>query len=264
MTSEQKQQIYSLLKTASDSILGYKSKSFDENAPFFKDDEKIQLQEKQQPQQKIQPQENTKSSNQILPQSMQNVIEKIAQCSRCPLAKTRHNTVPGTGVSSPFVLVIGEGPGFEEDMQGLPFVGPVGQLLDKMLAAINLSRISNVYIANIVKCRPPQNRNPYPEEADACSSFLQAQIALLKPKAILCVGTVAAKNLLKTEFGVTKLRGQFFEYQNIPVCVTYHPSALLRDNSLKRLAWEDLKFFKTKLLELNPGYESQYIPYVKQ
>ena len=264
MTSEQKQQIYSLLKTASDSILGYKSKSFDENAPFFKDDEKIQLQEKQQPQQKIQPQENTKSSNQILPQSMQNVIEKIAQCSRCPLAKTRHNTVPGTGVSSPFVLVIGEGPGFEEDMQGLPFVGPAGQLLDKMLAAINLSRISNVYIANIVKCRPPQNRNPYPEEADACSSFLQAQIALLKPKAILCVGTVAAKNLLKTEFGVTKLRGQFFEYQNIPVCVTYHPSALLRDNSLKRLAWEDLKFFKTKLLELNPGYESQYIPYVKQ
>ena len=102
-------------------------------------------------------------------------------------------------------------------MQGLPFVGPAGQLLDKMLAAINLSRISNVYIANIVKCRPPQNRNPYPEEADACSSFLQAQIALLKPKAILCVGTVAAKNLLKTEFGVTKLRGQFFEYQNIPL-----------------------------------------------
>ncbi len=280
MTCQQKQQIYNLLKTAADSVLGFRVKSFD-TTPVFYDDplpapqnlqEQTDLHEPS-PAAPLEAPPATSSDHSSLDfstvhssleDSICNLKNQISACSRCPLAKTRHNTVPGTGVSSPFVLVIGEGPGFEEDMQGLPFVGPAGQLLDKMLAAINLSRISNVYIANIVKCRPPQNRNPYPEEADACSSFLQAQIALLKPKAILCVGTVAAKNLLKTEFGVTKLRGQFFEYQNIPVCVTYHPSALLRDNSLKRLAWEDLKFFKTKLLELNPGYESQYIPYVKQ
>lgn len=195
--------------------------------------------------------------------SLQAVADKIACCTRCVLSKTRHNVVPGTGCATPYVLVIGEGPGFEEDMQGLPFVGPAGQLLDKMLGAIELSRSSNTYIANIVKCRPPQNRNPYPEEAEACSSFLQAQIALLKPKMILCAGTVAAKNLLKTELGVTRLRGNFYEYAGIPVGVTYHPSALLRDDKLKRPAWDDLKMFKLKLLELCPDYQKSYVPYVR-
>lgn len=271
MTALEKQQIYTLLKTASDCLCQYKDPSFPQNPPVFTDDKLIIKESKEEfTQATVQPvislqtaAENKNELPQNLPpveenSSIQNIAKKISECVRCPLSKTRHNTVPGMGVSSPYVLVIGEGPGYEEDMQGLPFVGPAGQLLDKMLAAIKLSRKTNTYIANIVKCRPPMNRNPYPEEADACSSFLQAQIALLKPKAILCVGTVAAKNLLHTELGVTRLRGSFYEYCKIPVGVTYHPSALLRDEQLKRPAWEDLKFFRTKLLELCPDYETHF------
>ncbi len=270
MTALEKQQIYTLLKTASDCLCQYKDPSFPQNPPLFSDDEQITKESpKEVKTQEIPPAVSVsqvsaplKTLNE-LPQveensSIQNIAKKISECVRCPLCKTRNNTVPGMGVSSPYVLVIGEGPGYEEDMQGLPFVGPAGQLLDKMLAAIKLSRNTNTYIANIVKCRPPMNRNPYPEEADACSSFLQAQIALLKPKAILCVGTVAAKNLLHTESGVTKLRGNFYEYCKIPVGVTYHPSALLRDKELKRPAWEDLKLFRTKLLQLCPDYETHF------
>ena len=266
MTALEKQQIYTLLKTASDCLCQYKDPSFPQNPPAFTDDQQISTETKEEFQAAVQPvisSPTTTESRIELPQieensSIQNIAKKINECVRCPLSKTRHNTVPGMGVSSPYVLVIGEGPGYEEEMQGLPFVGPAGQLLDRMLAAIKLSRKTNTYIANIVKCRPPMNRNPYPEEADACSSFLQAQIAILKPKAILCVGTVAAKNLLHTELGVTKLRGNFYEYCKIPVGVTYHPSALLRDEQLKRPAWEDLKFFRTKLLELCPDYETHF------
>ena len=127
-----------------------------------------------------------------------------------------------------------------------------------MLAAIGLDRKSNCYIANIVKCRPPQNRDPYPQEQDACFSFLEAQINILKPKMILCAGSTAAKNILKSPLGVTKLRGNFYEYSNIPVCVTYHPSALLRDESLKKYAWEDLKMFREKLIKLVPNYQESF------
>lgn len=155
-------------------------------------------------------------------------------------------------------MVIGEGPGAEEDLQGRPFVGRSGQLLDKMLAAVSLSRTVNVFIANIVKCRPPGNRDPQPEESEACAGYLAAQIAYIKPKAILALGRIASRNLLATNEGITRLRGRFFDYRGIPLMPTYHPSALLRDENLKRPAWEDLKRFREKLRELEPGYEAAF------
>jgi len=148
------------------------------------------------------------------------------------------------------VLVVGEGPGADEDAQGRPFVGKAGQLLDKMLAAISLSRGTNCYIANVVKCRPPQNREPAPDEAAACRPFLDAQISLIRPRAIIALGRTAAQNILSTSDGINKLRGRFFEYRGIPVLPTYHPSALLRDETLKRPAWEDLKRFRARLDEI--------------
>lgn len=178
------------------------------------------------------------------------IAAKISSCTRCGLCNGRTNTVPGTGPAHPVVMVIGEGPGHDEDMQGLPFVGAAGQLLDKMLAAIKLSRETNCFIANIVKCRPPNNRDPLPEEAAACRSFLDAQISALKPKMILLVGRIALQNLLDTKIGITRIHGQFFEYNDIPVMPTYHPSALLRAPELKRDAWNDLKAFRSKLEEL--------------
>ena len=255
MTSNDKKIIYNLLKTASSNIQGYKSQDFTFDISKFKDDIKI-----------IKSENNTTnisfSKNEVIQEiknaSIDTINNKITKCNRCRLCETRKNVVPGIGCKSPLVLVIGEGPGYEEDLKGEPFVGPAGQLLDKMLAAIQLSRNSNTYIANIVKCRPPQNRIPYPEEADACISFLQAQIVALKPKMILCAGSTAAKNILKSPLGVTKLRGNLYEYSNIPVCVTYHPSALLRDESLKKYAWEDLKMFRQKLLELVPNYQESF------
>ncbi len=194
--------------------------------------------------------------------TIESIAEKISVCSRCDLHKTRTNTVPGVGVKKPLVLVIGEGPGQEEDSQGLPFVGPAGQLLDKMLASIQLSRSTNCFIANIVKCRPPHNRDPLASETEACSSFLQAQIAILKPVMILAVGRIAAQNLLQTAEGIGRLHGKFYNYPlnatpttpTIPLMATYHPSALLRDATYKIPAWEDLKLFKQKLEELSPLY----------
>lgn len=183
----------------------------------------------------------------------------VAQCTGCILCKTRTNTVPGIGNVKPVVLVVGEGPGADEDRTGEPFVGKAGQLLDKMLAAIQLSRNDNCFIANIVKCRPPANRTPLPEEAQACAHFLQAQIDVLKPKMILAVGNTALHNLMNTTTGIKKLHGQFFSYQGIPLLATFHPSALLRDESLKRPAWEDLKIFRNKLLEIAPDYQASYL-----
>ena len=175
---------------------------------------------------------------------------KILRCTRCGLARTRNNVVPGMGVEHPEVLVIGEGPGHDEDMQGLPFVGKAGVLLDRMLAAIGLDRKTNCYIANIVKCRPPENRNPMPDEQAACFSFLEAQIHILKPKMILCMGKIAIEKITGQNISINAQHGEFFEYNGIPVMPTYHPSALLRNEELKRPAWEDLKKFKRRLDEL--------------
>ena len=189
--------------------------------------------------------------------SMQEIYTAVAQCSACVLGRTRTHPVAGEGpeelsrlTNSVEVMVIGEGPGADEDRQGRPFVGRAGQLLDKMLEAIQLSRKTNCYITNVVKCRPPQNRDPAPEERSCCAAFLDAQIRLLRPKMILVMGRIAAQHLLQTSDGIGKLRGRFFDYQGIPLMSTYHPSALLRDESLKRPAWEDLKRFRARLHEL--------------
>jgi len=173
--------------------------------------------------------------------SLAAIAEEVHACRACRLCEGRHNAVPGEGVANPLVMVIGEGPGADEDSTGRPFVGRAGQLLDKMLAAINLDRKRNCFIANVVKCRPPNNRDPEVDEITACAPFLQRQLALLKPRAILTVGRVPTQALLGTTEGISRIRGRFFEYQGIPLLPTYHPSALLRDESLKRPAWEDLK-----------------------
>lgn len=173
--------------------------------------------------------------------NLASIAAEVSSCRACKLCEGRHHGVPGEGVADPLVVVIGEGPGADEDATGRPFVGRAGQLLDKMLAAINLDRTTNCFIANVVKCRPPNNRDPEPDEIAACGPFLQRQLALLKPRAILTVGRVPTQALLGTTEGISRLRGRFFEYQGIPLLPTYHPSALLRDESLKRPAWEDLK-----------------------
>ena len=267
MTKEEKSLIFDLLKKASASISGYTPGDFLQTPDFSDDIVKSQVKSQDDTiQQAVEEAQNVPAQAGAQPSqpgapagaSLESINAQIAQCSRCSLSKSRHNTVPGMGVSNPEVLVIGEAPGYEEDMQGLPFVGPAGQLLDKMLGAIQLSRTSNTYILNILKCRPPQNRTPYPEEAEACSSFLKAQIALLKPKMILCAGSTAAKNLLNTAMGVTRLRQQIHEYAGIPVCVTYHPSYLLQHQEFKAQAWDDLKMFREQLLKTAPDYQKSF------
>ena len=179
------------------------------------------------------------------------VAAEISNCRSCGLCATRKNTVPGEGVSRPLVMVIGEGPGANEDATGRPFVGRAGQLLDKMLASIALSRDKNCFIANMIKCRPPENRDPAPQEMAACLPFLERQILLLRPQVILCAGRIAAQNLLKTGKGHSPWRGEFAELRVkdavFPVLSTYHPSFLLREESFKRQAWEDLKLLKSRL-----------------
>lgn len=181
--------------------------------------------------------------------SLATVAQEAARCRKCRLASGRARAVPGEGAARPLVLVVGEGPGAEEDASGRPFVGPAGQLLDRMLAAIGLSRAENCYIANVVKCRPPMNRDPAPDEQAACIGYLERQVALLRPKAILAAGRVPAQALLGTKEGVVKLRGRVWDYKGLPLVASYHPSALLRNEELKRPAWEDLKLLKSLLPE---------------
>lgn len=177
--------------------------------------------------------------------------ERVLGCQACPLGQGRKNAVFGQGVLNPVVLVVGEGPGAEEDNRGLPFVGASGNLLDKMLASIGLSREVNCYIANVVKCRPPNNREPEPDERAHCMPYLRRQIQLLAPRAILCAGRTAAQALLSTSDGINRLRGKTYDYEGIPLIATYHPSALLRDETLKRPAWEDLKCLRALLERTN-------------
>ncbi len=169
--------------------------------------------------------------------------EQVAACTACDLCKTRTQTVFGVGNTRAEWLVIGEAPGAEEDRQGEPFVGRAGQLLNAMLLAIGLPR-ETVFIANILKCRPPGNRDPKPEEVSRCLPYLTAQIALLKPKIILAVGRIAAQNLLATDAPLARLRGKLHHFgaANTPLVITYRPAYLLRTPSDKRKAWEDLKF----------------------
>jgi DNA polymerase len=166
----------------------------------------------------------------------------VAACKDCPLHEKRTQTVFGVGDENADWLFIGEGPGAEEDATGEPFVGQAGKLLDRMLAAIELKRGNNVYIANVVKCRPPGNRNPEPHEASQCEPYLERQIALIKPKLIITLGKVAAQNLLKTDATISSLRSRLHSYSGIPVIVTYHPAYLLRNLPDKAKAWADLCF----------------------
>ncbi|HUL18161.1 MAG TPA: uracil-DNA glycosylase [Steroidobacteraceae bacterium] len=178
---------------------------------------------------------------------------QVATCTRCALHQTRTQGVFGVGPERVDWLVIGEAPGAEEDRRGEPFVGAAGQLLDAMLRAIGLDRKSNVYIANVLKSRPPGNRDPKPEEVAACLPYLQAQIELLRPKLMLAVGRIAAQSLLGTDAPLGRLRGEVHRFGDTPLVVTYHPAYLLRTPAEKRKAWEDLKFARSVYQQLIQG-----------
>ncbi|MFM0199642.1 uracil-DNA glycosylase family protein [Paraburkholderia fungorum] len=165
---------------------------------------------------------------------------QVAACERCRLCEKRTNTVFGIGDRNADWMLIGEAPGENEDRLGEPFVGPAGKLLDNMLRSLTLARDTNVYIANVIKCRPPGNRNPEPDEVARCEPYLQRQVALVKPKLIIALGRFAAQSLLRTEASISSLRGRVHEYEGVPVIVTYHPAYLLRSLPDKAKAWADL------------------------
>ncbi len=171
-------------------------------------------------------------------------------CRKCSLWETRHNVVFGTGPRDAEVMCIGEGPGENEDLQGLPFVGRGGKLLDEMLELVDLSREKNVYIANIVKCRPPQNRDPLGVEQDACIGYLRNQAALLRPKIIVCLGRISAMKLIKEDFKITKEHGQWFEKAGVWMTALFHPAAILRDPRRRPETFEDLKKIQAKIREV--------------
>ena len=179
--------------------------------------------------------------------------QSVAACVACSLHKGRSKTVFGVGNEAADWLFVGEGPGADEDIKGEPFVGQAGKLLDNMLAAIKLKRGHNVYIANVVKCRPPGNRNPEASEAAQCEPYLHRQIALIKPKLIVALGKVAAVNLLKRDAPVASMRGKLHQYQGIPLIVTYHPAYLLRSLPEKAKAWADLCFAVETMQTLQSG-----------
>jgi DNA polymerase len=164
----------------------------------------------------------------------------VAACTRCRLAEGRSNVVFGSGNPAAELMFVGEGPGAEEDRQGLPFVGAAGELLTRIIQAIDMTR-EEVYIANVVKCRPPGNRDPQPDEVTACRGYLEKQIGLVRPRALVALGKVAAQALLGDDAPIGRLRGQWFKFQGIPTMVTYHPAALLRNPALKRPTWEDMQ-----------------------
>ncbi len=172
------------------------------------------------------------------------------QCTRCGLCNGRHNVVFGVGKEDADIMFIGEGPGENEDLQGEPFVGLGGQLLDKYLRAVDLDRKKNIYIANIVKCRPPHNRDPKPEEQDACINWLRNQVKLINPKIIVCLGRIAAMRIIRPDFRITKEHGIFFKKGNTWIMATLHPAALLRNPANKPSAFDDYIKLKDKINEL--------------
>ena len=177
--------------------------------------------------------------------TLDEVRKELGDCKRCKLHRTRKTIVFGEGNEETQLMFIGEGPGYDEDVQGRPFVGKAGQLLTKILQSINLPR-EEVYITNIIKCRPPQNRNPEPDEIQSCNPFLMKQIDVIQPKIICALGAFASQTLLKTDAKITALRGKFYDFEGIQVIPTYHPAFLLRNPERKREVWEDMK----KIVEL--------------
>ena len=178
--------------------------------------------------------------SQIFHETLADIRTDLGDCQRCRLARARTKIVFGDGHPKAKLVFVGEGPGFEEDQQGKPFVGAAGQLLNRIIEAINLTR-SQVYICNIVKCRSPGNRNPEPAEINSCFPFLERQIAAIEPDFICALGTIAAQTLLQTTTPISRLRGRFHEYRGIRVLPTYHPAYLLRNPEKKRDVWEDMK-----------------------
>ena len=182
-------------------------------------------------------------------------LEEVCKgCTRCGLYTTRNNVVFGVGPRDVDILLVGEGPGQQEDLRGEPFVGPAGQLLDDMLSIIDLNRHKNCYIANVVKCRPPQNRDPLEIEQDACIDYLRNQFALIRPKVVICLGRIAAMRLIRSDFRITREHGQWVEKQGVWMTAIYHPSALLRDPSKRLETFRDLISIRKKLAEINARY----------
>jgi uracil-DNA glycosylase len=179
--------------------------------------------------------------------------QAVATCTACALCKTRTNTVFGVGDEGADWMIVGEAPGSDEDARGEPFVGQAGRLLDSMVAAIGLKRGSNLYIANVLKCRPPNNRNPEPSEVAECSPHLVRQIELVQPRVILAMGRFAAQTLLNSDASIASMRGKIHRYQGVPTVVTYHPAYLLRSLHDKAKAWEDLCFARRTLAALAAG-----------
>jgi DNA polymerase len=183
--------------------------------------------------------------------TLDELAEMIAKCTRCPLYKTATKPVPGQGSATAELVCVGEAPGENEDKSGLAFVGQAGQLLTKILGAINLSR-EDVFICNVLKHRPPGNRNPMPQEVEACSPYLVRQLEVIRPKVIVAFGTFAAQTLLETKLSIGKLRGSIHKYYGVPLIVTYHPAALLRNPAWKRPTWEDVQLAR-RVLDRAPG-----------
>ena len=187
-----------------------------------------------------------------VPPPLRPIVKEIEACQLCPLAKERKNVVPGQGRLQPDVMFVGEGPGADEDEQGLAFVGRAGQLLTKMILAMGYSR-EDVFIGNIVKCRPPGNRVPTPEEMAGCLPYLKRQIAIIRPKLIVCLGATAARGLVQEALPIGKARGQWREFEGIPVMLTFHPAYLLRDPRKKTETWADLKAVLARLGKKPPS-----------
>lgn len=184
--------------------------------------------------------------------SYKELYDLARSCSRCRLRATCQQVVFGTGNIESKIMFIGEGPGRDEDLQGEPFVGKAGQLLDKILKAAEFER-DQVYICNVVKCRPPENRLPNPDEVKECSKFLEAQIRLIKPQIIVCLGALASQVVIDSKARITQVRGKWFARQGIKIMATFHPAALLRNQSYKRPTWEDFKLIRDEYKSLPPG-----------
>lgn len=182
--------------------------------------------------------------------TMDELYREIGSCTRCRLHLNRTNTVPGEGNLRSKLMFIGEAPGADEDRLGRPFVGKAGQLLDKALAALDFHRDKNFYICNICKCRPESNRTPEDDEAEACLPFLRNQVAVIRPKIIVCLGATAAKHVIDKRARITAIRGTWLERKGFYIIATFHPAALLRDESKKRLFWEDLGKVKERYDEI--------------
>ena len=183
------------------------------------------------------------------PLQLDDIRAEIGNCQRCKLAPTRTHIVFGSGNPDAELVFVGEAPGYDEDQQGLPFVGRAGQLLTKIIESIDLKR-ENVYICNVLKCRPPENRNPEPDEVASCNPFLRKQLAAIRPKIVCCLGTFAAQTVLQTAAPISRLRGKFFDLDGMRVIATFHPAYLLRSPEKKREVWEDMKQIRAELFRL--------------